>query len=66
MKTGLFCWALSKGHSGLTRFLQTIRLGSLRMSQRVEHALMTQVPKNMNQQLQKLGLAPLFATPPKS
>jgi hypothetical protein len=36
------------------------------MSQRVEHALMTQVPKNMNQQLQKLGLAPLFATPPKS
>jgi len=27
---------------------------------------MTQIPKNMNQQLQKLGLAPLFATPPKS
>jgi transposase len=47
------------------RHLQTIRLGSLRMGQRVEHALMTQIPKNMNQQLQKLGLAPLFAAPPK-
>jgi transposase len=49
----------------LLRHLQTIRLGSLRMGQRVEHALMTQIPKNMNQQLQKLGLAPLFAAPPK-
>ena len=50
----------------LLRHLQTIRLGSLRMGQRVEHALMTQIPKNMNQQLQKLGLASLFAAPPKS
>ena len=50
----------------ILRHLQTIRLGSLRMGQRVEHALMTQIPKNMNQQLQKLGLAPLFAAPPKS
>ena len=50
----------------ILRHLQTIRLGSLRMGKRVEHALMTQTPKNMNQQLQKLGLAPLFATPPKS
>jgi transposase len=49
----------------ILRHLQTIRLGSLRMGQRVEHALMTQIPKNMNQQLQKLGLAPLFAAPPK-
>ena len=50
----------------LLRHLQTIRLGSLRMGQRVEHALMTQIPKNMNQELQKLGLAPLFTAPPKS
>jgi transposase len=48
------------------RHLQTIRLGSLQIGQRVKHALMTQIPKNMNQQLQKLGLAPLFAAPPKS
>jgi hypothetical protein len=50
----------------ILRHLQTIRLGSLRMGQRVEHVLMTQIPKDMNQQLQKLGLAPLFAAPPKS
>jgi transposase len=50
----------------ILRHLQTIRLGSLRMGNRVQHALMTQIPKNMNQQLQKLGLAPLFAAPPKS
>jgi transposase len=50
----------------ILRHLQTIRLGSLRMGKRVEHALMTQIPKNMNQQLQQLGLAPLFAAPPKS
>jgi transposase len=50
----------------ILRHLQTIRLGSLRLGQRVEHTLMTQIPKNMNQQLQKLGLASLFAAPPKS
>jgi transposase len=50
----------------ILRHLQTIRLGSLRMGKRVEHALMTQIPKNMNRQLQTLGLAPLFAAPPKS
>src|SRR5271166_4545167 len=49
----------------ILRHLQTIRLGSLRMGKCVEHALMTQIPKNMNEQIQKLGLAPLFATPPK-
>ena len=50
----------------ILRHLQTIRLGSLRMGKHVEHVLMTQIPKNMNQQLQKLGLASLFAAPPKS
>jgi len=48
------------------RHLQTIRLGCLRMGKRVERALMTQIPKNLNQQLQKLGLVSLFAAPPKA
>jgi hypothetical protein len=50
----------------LLRHLQTIRLGCLRTGKRVPHALMTQIPKNLNEQLQKLGLASLFAAPPKS
>lgn len=49
----------------ILRHLQTIRLGCLRMGERVQHTLMTQIPRNMNQQLQKLGLASLFAAPPK-
>jgi len=48
------------------RHLQTIRLGCLRMGKRVERALMTQIPKNLNQQLQRLGLVSLFAAPPKA
>ena len=47
------------------RHLQTIRLGCLRMGQHVHRPLMTQIPKNLNEQLQKLSLAPLFAAPPK-
>jgi len=47
------------------RHLQTIRLGCLRMGQHVQRPLMTQIPKNLNEQLQKLSLAPLFAAPPK-
>jgi len=31
----------------------------------VYRTVMTEVPKNINDQLQKLGLAPLFASPPK-
>jgi len=50
----------------LLRHLQTIRLGCLRTGKRVQRALMTQIPKNLNEQLQKLGLASLFAAPPKS
>jgi transposase len=49
----------------ILRHLQTIRLGCLRMGQHVQRALMTQIPKNMNKQLQKLGLVSLFAAPPK-
>lgn len=47
------------------RHLQTIRLGRLRLGQKVARTLMTQIPRNLNDQLQKLGLAPLFAAPPK-
>jgi len=50
----------------ILRHLQTIRLGFLTMGPRVERVLMTKIPKNMNEQLQKLGLASLFAAPPKS
>ena len=47
------------------RHLQTIRLGRLQMGQNVHRTVMTEVPKNLNQQLQKLGLTALFAAPPK-
>ena len=47
------------------RHLQTVRLGRLQMGQHVHSTLMTQIPKSLNDQLQKLGLAALFATPPK-
>jgi hypothetical protein len=46
------------------RQLQTIRLGLLQMGKAVHRTVMTEVPKNLNQQLQKLGLAALFAAPP--
>jgi hypothetical protein len=48
------------------RHLQTIRLGSLQMGSAVHHTMMTEVPKAMNEQIQKLGLASLFASPPKT
>jgi len=47
------------------RHLQTVRLGHLQMGQHVHSTLMTQIPKSLNDQLQKLGLAALFAAPPK-
>jgi transposase len=47
------------------RHLQTIRLGLLRMGQHIHRTVMTEIPKNLNDQLRKLGLAPLFASPPK-
>jgi transposase len=46
------------------RHLQTIRLGSLQIAPDVHRTVMTEVPKTLNEQLQKLGLAPLFASPP--
>ena len=46
------------------RDLQTIRLGVMQLGPHVQHAVMTDIPKNLNEQLVKLGLAPLFAAPP--
>ncbi len=49
----------------LLRHLQTIRLGRLQIGPDIHHTVITEVPKDMNEQLQKLGLTPLFASPPK-
>jgi hypothetical protein len=48
----------------MLRHLQTIRLGLLQLGPEVPHSVMTEIPHNLNEQLQKLGLASLFATPP--
>ena len=47
------------------RHLQTIRLGFVQMGPEIHRTIMTEVPKALNEQLQKLGLAALFASPPK-
>ena len=47
------------------RHLQTIRLGRLQMGPKVHQTMITEVPRNLNNQLRKLGLSPLFASPPK-
>ena len=46
------------------RQLQTIRVGTLRLGEKLCPKLMTDVPKDLNAQLKKLGLAQLFAAPP--
>jgi transposase len=48
----------------ILRHLQTIRLGRLRIGSDSHRTVLTEVPKNMNAQLQKLGLTRLFASPP--
>jgi transposase len=47
------------------RHLQTIRVGLLRMGQHIHRTVTTEIPKHLNEQLQKLGLGTLFASPPK-
>jgi transposase len=47
------------------RNLQTIRLGMLKLGQTIHRTVMTQIPKILNEQIQKLGLAALFAAPPR-
>lgn len=48
----------------ILRHLQTIRLGMLKLGSKVQRTVMTDIPKNLNEQLRKLGLSPLFASPP--
>jgi transposase len=48
------------------RQLQTIRLGTLRLGQDTARTLMTEIPKNLNEQLTKLKLTALFAAPPQT
>ena len=48
----------------LLRQLQCIRLGRLELGGKTFKTLVTQVPKDMNATLDKLGLAPIFAAPP--
>ena len=49
---------------GILRQLQTVRLGLLKLGSRVHRTVMTDIPKNLNAQLRKLGLAQIFAAPP--
>jgi anti-anti-sigma regulatory factor len=44
--------------------LQTIRIGRLQVGKKSAQPLMTQVPKELNTVLEKLGLLQLFATVP--
>jgi transposase len=48
----------------ILRQLQTIRVGTLRVGKKVCPKLMTDVPKDLNAQLKKLGLNHLFVAPP--
>jgi transposase len=49
----------------ILRHLQTIRVGHLRMGDHVHRTVITEVPAELNAQLHKLGLTPLFSTPPE-
>ena len=46
------------------RQLQVIRLGRLKLGSKVHRTVMTDIPKDLNDQLRKLGLTALFASPP--
>ncbi len=48
----------------LLRQLQTIRLGSLELAGKPFKTMVTQVPRDLNAVLSKLGLLPLFSQPP--
>jgi hypothetical protein len=58
----------AKGETGevprILRQLQTIRLGRLKLGSKVHRTVMTDIPKNLNDQLRRLGLAAIFAAPP--
>ena len=46
-------------------FDRQLPCGSLEIGKNTYRTIMTDVPKNLNPQLQKLGLTSLFASPPK-
>ena len=48
----------------ILRKLQTIRVGTLQLGDKISQRLMTEVPQDVNAQLTQLGLAHLFAAPP--
>jgi transposase len=48
----------------LLRQLQSIRLGRLELGGKAFKTMLTQVPKDLNAMLDKLGLLPLFTQPP--
>jgi len=48
----------------LLRQLQSIRLGRLAVADKALKTMVTQVPKDLNATLDRLGLLPLFAQPP--
>jgi len=50
----------------ILRCLQTIRIGRLEVGDQAMGNLMTKIPKEMNELLEKLGLIKLFATLPAS
>lgn len=50
----------------ILRRLQTIRIGRLKVADKTVGTLMTNIPKELNELLEKLGLIKLFATLPAS
>jgi len=50
----------------ILRRLQTIRIGRLKVGDKPVGTLMTHIPKDLNEMLEKLGLLKLFATLPAS
>jgi transposase len=62
-------WRLAKERGEVPRLLrrfQTIRIGRLKVKDKTVGTLMTDVPKELNDILEKLGLLKLFATLPTS
>jgi hypothetical protein len=60
-------WRLAKENGEVPRILrrlQTIRIGRLRVGRKPVGSLMTNIPKELNDTLEKLGLLKLFATQP--
>ena len=50
----------------ILRRLQTIRIGRLQVADKTVGKLMTNIPEELNDLLEKLGLLKLFATLPAS